>query len=84
MNNNELNELKAIQIHMKKRIENLEQELEELRNLPEEEKIYVSTDSPDNVYAAFTDRYRADVDCEDAGVTWCAITLYRGPKKPQL
>lgn len=78
---NELQKLKAVQVHMKQRIEQLEKELEELRNLPEEEKIYVSTDSPDNVYAAFTDRHRADIDCKDAGVTWCAVTLYRGPRK---
>ena len=78
---NELNELKALQIHMKKRIDVLEKELTELRNLPEEEKICVSTDSPDNVYAAFTDRHRADLDCDESGVTWCAVTLYRGPRK---
>jgi hypothetical protein len=78
---NELKELKALQLHMKRRIEELEKQLEELRNLPEEEEIFVTSSSPEDVYAAFTDKSRAAWDCNEAGVEFCSIKLYRGPRK---
>lgn len=78
---NELQKLKAVQVHMKQRIEQLEKELEELRNLPEEEEIFVSTSSPEDVYAAFTDKSRAAWDCNEAGVEYCSVKLHRGPRK---
>lgn len=78
--NNEINELKALQIHMKKRIDALEKELNELRSLPKEEEIYVTSSSPEDVYAAFTDKARASQDSQEADVEFCCIKLYRGPR----
>jgi len=81
MNPAQFNELKALQLSMQKRIKELEKQLEELRNLPEEEEIFVSTSSPEDVYAAFTDKSRAAWDSKDSGTEFCSIKLYRGPKK---
>lgn len=65
--------------YLRQKLEQLEEQYD--RDIPaEEEKIYVTTSSPEDVYAAFTDKYRTEQDAEQAGVEWCAIKLYRGPK----
>ena len=48
-------------------------------SLPDEEKIYVShgSDGDDDVYCAFTDLSKAEKDCEEAGSSLTAISLYR-------
>src|SRR6187397_3261444 len=74
---NETQDTKLLQKLMAKRIKYLEEELEKLRNLPEEEEIFVSASSPEDVYAAFTDKSRAAWDSNESGVEFCSIKLYR-------
>lgn len=54
--------------------------LQEENGLLAEEEIYVTSSSPEDVYAAFTDKVRASQDSQEADVEFCCIKLYRGPR----
>lgn len=50
------------------------------KNEPQIEEIFVSSSCPEDIYAAFTDKARAQWDAKESGTELCSIKLHRGPK----